>query len=320
MNIIIRSATLDDAKAITEINISDVNTWVRFDDNKLEQDKYENISVEDRYLKGGPWMSIETCAIHLNYMLTTPGNFVYVAELDSKVAGEIEVVLDREHPPYGKHAFIYLLWIHKQARGKGIGSKLVRYVEEKAIKEYKVNKITVVPEKESIKFYQKLGFSEFEKYTTIEVYKTTREISVSKIDLDTINDLHDWFFIIGRFASSRSILFNMKCKYYFPKLKIEKYAFSFDLTDGEAIAIIRKSRRCIIPCSFYCWIKTHSLSSEITKECIEIASGLANKLNVDKLITCVRNDFKKEVSQLKFVKIRDEFPFFAKILENTSSQ
>lgn len=73
----IRPATLADAAAITAVHCSHVEIWRR--GGKGEPASYASLSLYDRWLHGGPWMSVETCAVHLNRWLRA-GHPVLVAE------------------------------------------------------------------------------------------------------------------------------------------------------------------------------------------------------------------------------------------------
>lgn len=56
---------------------------------------YEELSVEERWSHGGPWMSIETCSIHLNYLLTN-NQYPLVAEINGRIVGELELYIGEE--------------------------------------------------------------------------------------------------------------------------------------------------------------------------------------------------------------------------------
>ncbi len=89
--ITVRLATLADTAAITEIYKTDVPTWERLDyAGELVPVSYESLSLYERWQHGGPWMSIETCSVHLNRLLAGSG-FPLVAEFDGKVLAEAEV-------------------------------------------------------------------------------------------------------------------------------------------------------------------------------------------------------------------------------------
>ncbi|WP_240910739.1 hypothetical protein [Thermococcus sp. MAR1] len=76
----IRLATLDDVGGIVALHAAN---------ERLSGNLYE------RYTRGGPWMSVETCAIHLNNLLLDD-QLVAVAELNGIIVGEVEVLFSEE--------------------------------------------------------------------------------------------------------------------------------------------------------------------------------------------------------------------------------
>jgi len=157
MSVKIRLATLDDAKDIVEVYCSSIDKWVKKVGNKELVVSYEELSVAERFAHGGPWMSIETLAPHLNYMLIN-GQYPLVAEVNGKVVGELELYIGKEPSPLGKTAFIDVLEVHKDYRGRGIGKALVNKAIEIA-EGSGCDTISVWPSKEAIGFYEKCGLT-----------------------------------------------------------------------------------------------------------------------------------------------------------------
>ncbi|RLE77498.1 MAG: GNAT family N-acetyltransferase [Thermoprotei archaeon] len=151
----VRLATLDEARGITEVHCSDVEQWVRAASGRGEPAEYEELSVEDRYLHGGPWMSVETCAVHLNYVLTS-GQYALVAELDGRVVGELELYVGEERGVLGRTAYIDVLVVHKDFRRRGVGRALVSEARRLAVEEG-CDTLSVWPEADAIPFYEKCG-------------------------------------------------------------------------------------------------------------------------------------------------------------------
>lgn len=154
MSTLIRHATLADAAAITEIHCSDNRQWFRFEARGRVPARYEELSLYERWLNGGPWMSLETCTVHLNRLLLA-GHFALVAEVDHQVAGEAELYLSDEPQPMGRTLHLSILYVHRAKQRHGAGSKLVREAMELA-RELSCDTLTVVPEIKP--FYVKLGF------------------------------------------------------------------------------------------------------------------------------------------------------------------
>jgi len=169
----VRMATLDDVEGITEVHCSDVDKWFKWIRGEKVQARYEELSVGERYRHGGPWMSIETCAIHINYVLTS-GQYPLVAELEGKIVGELELYIGEERGDLGKTAFIDILEVHKDYRKRGVGRALINTARMIAIKE-NCSTLTVWPDKRVIPFYRKCGLNKT-AYNIAQIIVDTRNV------------------------------------------------------------------------------------------------------------------------------------------------
>ncbi|NLV73077.1 MAG: GNAT family N-acetyltransferase [Chloroflexi bacterium] len=152
----IRAATLDDITAITEVHKRDVATWYRgFGDDEIVA-PYDQLCVFERYMAGGPWMSVETCAIHVNQLLLHELPPI-VAVLDGKVVAESEFYIGDEGAPYGVVLDISVLYVHPDAQGRGVGGAMIKYLIDRAQRR-QCRSMTVVPGPRG--FYQHYGFNE----------------------------------------------------------------------------------------------------------------------------------------------------------------
>ena len=98
MKLIVRTASLDDVRGIVDIYCSDIDKWIKRVNGREVEARYEELSIEERWSHGGPWMSIETCAIHLNYLLVS-NQYPLVTILDNKVISELELYIGEEKGP-----------------------------------------------------------------------------------------------------------------------------------------------------------------------------------------------------------------------------
>ena len=73
--ITVRLATLADTTAIVDLHKSHQATWERLDaaTGQVVAADYEELDLYERWQHGGPWMSIETGAVHLNRLLAGSG-------------------------------------------------------------------------------------------------------------------------------------------------------------------------------------------------------------------------------------------------------
>ncbi len=142
----LRPARLEDAPAITALHRS-------VDGGTISP----QASLLERWREGGPWMAVESCAVHLNHMLRTPGRYLLVADLEGQVIGEMEGYLTREAPPFDA-LHIALLYVHRRYQRMGVGRRLLEGAFGLA-RELGVGYVTTQPEREAENFYRRMGFS-----------------------------------------------------------------------------------------------------------------------------------------------------------------
>ncbi len=68
---------------------------LRSSSNTLMVEEYRlgmKTQVSERFDHGSPWMSIETCSVQINYLLTL-GQYPLIAILNDKVVGGLELYL-----------------------------------------------------------------------------------------------------------------------------------------------------------------------------------------------------------------------------------
>jgi len=201
--IIVRLATLEDTAAITAIHTSHITTWERLDSQgMLIPANYADLSLYQRWQHGGPWLSVETCAVHLNRLLAGSG-IPLVAEIAGEVLGAAEVYEGFEPAPFGHNLNLSVLIVHADHLKRGVGRALLAYISQMAHL-MKCERIAV-SQAEAREFYVKQGF---------RPVRTGREISIPTQmgrAIYQINDLTDrspdqiklWYMPLGHYQSAR---------------------------------------------------------------------------------------------------------------------
>ena len=213
----IRHARLEDASQISDIHRSHVDRWYR----KLDAEQYEvpygSLSLSERWGFGGPWMSVETCSVHLNNLLLRR-QFPIVAQRGKKLAGEMELFTGNEGAPYGKNMHIGLLYVRKGSTGRGIGTALVNKAQAMAA-EQECDTLTVSSDQANEGFYKKCGFTR--SGTLVELEAVTRPYDVNikplRVPLNVQSFAHRKTMPIGRYQSSAFHMFELQDTFAIPE-------------------------------------------------------------------------------------------------------
>lgn len=129
--ITVRQATLADAAHITALVNATIDAWTRRDfTGEAIPTPYADLSLYERWLVGGPWTSVEMCAVHLANLLRGSDGIPLVAEIDGTVGGGADVFIGREADPFGHHINISRLFIHPDYADSGVSSALLTYIRQ----------------------------------------------------------------------------------------------------------------------------------------------------------------------------------------------
>ncbi|NPA47089.1 MAG: GNAT family N-acetyltransferase [Thermococci archaeon] len=196
----VRRATLEDVSGVVNVHTAG--------------EELEGLSVAERYSRGGPWMSPETLAVHLNNLLLDD-QLAAVAEIDGEIVGEVEVLFSEElvKGEIRRIGHVDVIEVHPDHRGAGVGRALMEFAEE-AARERGAEMLTVQPDEEAEGFYRRLGFG-LEIFTGAVVWipadaqghegaaeKPTPE---SRPNWEDVKNLE---LVAGRFQSSYSVFFS----------------------------------------------------------------------------------------------------------------
>ncbi len=212
----LRHASLEDAAGISEIHRSHIDRWYRKLDNEQYDLPYGSLSLSERWGFGGPWMSIETCSVHLNNLILQR-QLPFVAEEDGKLVGEMELFMGEEGGVYGKNMHIGLLYVRRGHTGQGIGSALVGKAFKLA-ESQGCDTVTVASSQANAGFYESRGFQR--SGTMVELEAATKDYDVDISPLPPPLSL--WSFTrgmampLGRYQSSAFHVFERLDSYAIP--------------------------------------------------------------------------------------------------------
>jgi hypothetical protein len=198
----VRKAKLEDASAISTLFRAKIDVWQRFDAHgKVESPPYEALTIYERWLHGGAWMSIETAVIWLNHLLRG-GGLPIVITRDETVVGYGEAYLSHEAEPFGIH--VHLGRWHAQT--SAVQSALMDYLV--ALTADFANRLTVacsVYDDVQSQFFAGLGMSEIGRVRYYDIsaqlgqgfYKATEHTKSNPAQIE------GWQMPIGRTQSAR---------------------------------------------------------------------------------------------------------------------
>lgn len=102
----IRPARLEDTEAISALFRSRIARWQRIDASGQVQDvPYEALDLYERWLHGGPWMSLETGVLWLNHLIRRDCLPLVISSAEG-IVGYTEAFPDSEVAPVGRHLYV----------------------------------------------------------------------------------------------------------------------------------------------------------------------------------------------------------------------
>lgn len=140
----VRSAQLDDTRTISKLYCDRVSVWQRLDANgQVENVAYDDLTIYERWLHGGAWMSLETATLFLSHILLG-GGVALVATRGDTLLGYAEAYPGTEPQPFGQHFHIAQMIISQEAssEAQAIKDALVEHIISMA-KQYGFNRLTV---------------------------------------------------------------------------------------------------------------------------------------------------------------------------------
>ncbi len=103
---LVRQATLDDTQAIVTLFRSRIPKWQRLNEHgQVEDLPYANLTIYERWLHGGAWMTLETGVLWLSHLLSGHG-LAYVVDNDGEIVAYAEAFYDNEFQPLGNHLYV----------------------------------------------------------------------------------------------------------------------------------------------------------------------------------------------------------------------
>lgn len=263
----VRQATLDDTAKIVRLFTARVSVWQRLNQQgQVEDLSYESLTIYERWLHGGPWMSLETGAIWLSHLLSGNG-LAYVVDASDEVLAYAEGFINRELTPMGAHLHLAEVLI-APAQPDEVRQKLADAIQDDARAAGRIS--VTYPE------YDKAMATYYRRYFgTNEVMRLTRYALPAQIgqsfyksqDFDKIEAsmIDGWTMAVGRWTSPRAMWETEWTEHWLGIPQIvarNKHRFYVNASGHEAVVCFHQQLHSERNAEVYCW-SPRNLSTQL---------------------------------------------------------
>ncbi len=258
--ITVRQAVLADAASITELHNANITLWTRRDANgEPFPVAYDDLTLFERWLIGGPWASVEMCSVHLANLLRGTDGIPLVAEIEGRVAAEAEIFIGREPEPFGHHVNIAKLTVHPDYADAGLSSALLTYIQQigQAIR---CKRLIVADGDANAALYEHNGFSRSHVGHRIVLPARTGRVFYQASDLKTFDpaQIDGWHMPLGRFQNARQEWDRLTPGFWnsVPEIvEVDTARLRITVTGHEAFALMLQDRDNPARVHAYVWTK-----------------------------------------------------------------
>lgn len=254
----VRPATLDDTQAINSLFRSRITTWQRMNaQGQVEDVPYEALTIYERWLHGGPWMSVETGALQLSHLLRGAGIPV-VAEVSGQVQGYSEAYHGDEPEPFGDH--LHVAHLTAASADAALYDTIIAYWLEQAaaLRCRRVTATCIANDAEARTLYERHGLHSLSRIQRFGLpartgqvfYKATEHPSASPAQIG------GWFMQVGRFSSARQQWETLwpRTWYALPELRSRRaHRLHFSVAGQEAFVFCQQQLYEPRSADVYCW-------------------------------------------------------------------
>ena len=256
----VRQASLDDTAAISALARSRVSVWQRINSSgDVETLAYETLSIYERWLHGGPWMSVETGAIQLSHLLRG-GGLPIVAEIAGRVVGYMEAYPGTEPPPFGKHLHLSLLIVYLDTDESDVNNVLLawllRYARENGYKRVTAN--CTVNDTTTATFYEAHGMTVLKEVQRMTLAARNGQVFYQAVEHPQADadQIEGWYLHIGRLGSAR---YQWEALWHptwdaIPEIQAHStHRLNFSAAGNEAFVLVRQQLYRPRTVDVFCW-------------------------------------------------------------------
>lgn len=205
--IAVRRATMQDTSAISQLFRKQIKVWQRINaEGQVEDLPYDALSIYERWLHGGAWMSIETSAILLSHLLCGAG-VPLIAETDGVVRAYAEIYPGDEPEPFGRHWHLSHLITGREYGEKALLNALLQFMVEQA-RQDDIERVTVSIsgyDNDAATFYSQFGMIPLHDVVRVGISAQTGQgfYKVTPYVEGEPAKIQGWHMDIGRTESAR---------------------------------------------------------------------------------------------------------------------
>lgn len=200
----IRMATLDDTRAIVNLFQSQVEKWQRINaEGQVEDVSSDDLTIHERWLHSGAWMSIETGAVWLSH-LTRVGVNCWVLEEDGEISGYLEAYPGEEPEPFGTHLHLGQLVVNPDD-SSAISHELMTHLLQVAAGYGRVTTACSSYNTDKSQFYRSHGLAPLVEIHQYRIIAQTGQGFYKSNEIQDTNAQHisSWMMPVGRTQSAR---------------------------------------------------------------------------------------------------------------------
>ena len=264
---LVRQATLDDARQIVELSIARIPIWQRLNARgQVEDLPYEALTIYERWLHGGAWMSLETGAIWLSHLLKG-GGYAYALEADGRLLAYAEAFHNQEAAPMKSHLHLSLMLVDGSG-GDEAHHQLADAILQDARRFGRLSAAYPEYDRQQATYYRKyFGANEALRLTR---YSLSAQIGQSFYKTHDFNRaaasvIEDWQMPVGRWTSPRALWETEWVEHWaaIPQIiKRSKQRQYINASGQEAIVCYHQQLYNERSADVYCW-SPRGLSSQL---------------------------------------------------------
>ena len=264
---LIRQATLDDTQQIVALFSGRVPVWQRLGERgQVEDLPYDALTIYERWLHGGAWMSLETGAIWLSHVLSGNG-LAYVMDADGQVLAYAEAFLNRELTPMGAHLHLAEVLVDDRCADEAHHT-LADAILGDARGAGKLSVAHPNYDADAATYYRKyFGASEAFRLTRYAINAQIGQSFYKSQEFDKPDGslIDDWAMAIGRWSSPRALWESEWIEHWsgIPQIiKRSKHRHFINASGHEALVCFHQQLYNERSADVYCWSPRH-LSTQL---------------------------------------------------------